>query len=86
MKRSDTFASRWKKRGLLLLAGAALLLISIPVAISAFVCVSAEGRILSADEAIDLDADAILVLGARVEQRRAKRNPEGSSEHGRLSL
>lgn len=66
MKRSDTFASRWKKRGLLLLAGAALLLISIPVAISAFVCVSAEGRILSADEAIDLDADAILVLGARV--------------------
>lgn len=66
MKQRDHSASRKKNRVLLILLAVALLLASIPFVISAYVCASVEDRIVSADNVADLDADAILVLGARV--------------------
>lgn len=66
MKLSDkTTPFRRTRIGLVFLV-AALLLFCIPPAVSAYVCTSAEDRILNADEAAALGADAILVLGARV--------------------
>ena len=55
-----------KKRILCALAAMLLLAILLPLGISAFVCASTQDRILSMEEAASLDADAILVLGARV--------------------
>ena len=55
-----------KKRILCALAAVFLLAILLPLGISAFVCASTQDRILSMEEAASLDADAILVLGARV--------------------
>ncbi|MEA4869343.1 MAG: ElyC/SanA/YdcF family protein [Christensenella sp.] len=51
---------------LLTFAAALLLALLLPLGISAFVCVSAQERILEPDEAAPFKADAILVLGARV--------------------
>lgn len=66
MKQRDHSASPKKKRILLILIAIALVLASIPFAISAYVCASVSDRILSLDDAAELNADAILVLGARV--------------------
>ena len=66
MKQRDRSASPKRKRTLLILIAIALVLASIPFAISAYVCASVSDRIVSLDEAATLDADAILVLGARV--------------------
>ena len=66
MKQRERSASPKRKRILLILVALALVLTSLPFAISAYVCVTVSDRILSLDEAAALDADAILVLGARV--------------------
>lgn len=66
MKQNDEATSLRKKRACHWLIAAALVLLSIPVAISAYVCAAVEDRICSADEVEALGADAILVLGARV--------------------
>lgn len=66
MKQNDEATSLRKKRACHWLIAAALVLLSIPVAISAYVCAAVEDRIYSADEVEALGADAILVLGARV--------------------
>lgn len=66
MKQRVQAASCKTKRLMLIFIAAASLLASVPFVISAFVCASVEDRILSLDEAAMLDADAILVLGARV--------------------
>ena len=66
MKQRERSASPKRKRTLLILIAIALVLASNPFAISAYVCASVSDRIVSLDEAATLDADAILVLGARV--------------------
>ncbi len=55
-----------RKKRLLIVLSAALLLALLPFGISAFVCASVRDRILTPDDAASLSADAILVLGARV--------------------
>lgn len=55
-----------RKKRLLIVLSAALLLALLPFGISAFVCASVQDRILTPDDAASLSADAILVLGARV--------------------
>ena len=55
-----------RKKRLLIVLSAALLLALLPFGISAFVCASVQDRILTPDDAASLNADAILVLGARV--------------------
>ena len=55
-----------KKRVLCVLASVLVLAILLPLGISAFVCASMQDRILSMDAAASLNANAILVLGARV--------------------
>ena len=55
-----------KKRILPFLIAAVLLAILVPLGVSAYVCASTQDRILSLDDASSLNADAILVLGARV--------------------
>ena len=67
MKQRTTRASRRKKRILLVFAALALLLASLPFILSEYVYTSAKDRIVSLDEASRMDADAILVLGARVQ-------------------
>lgn len=66
MMQKTQSASVLKKRVILILIAVALLLASTPFIISEYVCASAKNRILSLDDAAVLDADAILVLGARV--------------------
>lgn len=55
-----------KKRVLRTLAVLVLLAVLLPLATSYYVMASTENRILTPEEAAKLDADAILVLGARV--------------------
>ncbi|HML69509.1 MAG TPA: YdcF family protein [Clostridia bacterium] len=55
-----------KKRVLRTLAVLILLAVLLPLATSYYVMASTENRILTPEEAAKLDADAILVLGARV--------------------
>lgn len=55
-----------KKRVLRTLAVLILLAVLLPLATSYYVMASTENRILTLEEAAKLDADAILVLGARV--------------------
>lgn len=55
-----------KKRILRTLVALMLLAVLLPLATSYFVMTSTESRIISLDEAAALNADAILVLGARV--------------------
>jgi vancomycin permeability regulator SanA len=55
-----------KKRVLRTLAVLILLAVLLPLATSYYVMASTENRILTSEEAAKLDADAILVLGARV--------------------
>ena len=55
-----------RKRIALALAVLLTVLILVPLGISAFMCGSVSDRILTAEEAANLNADAILVLGARV--------------------
>jgi vancomycin permeability regulator SanA len=66
MKATTNTTRTKQRRALLLLAALFLASIILPLGISAYVCASVEDRILSAEEAALLDADAILVLGARV--------------------
>jgi vancomycin permeability regulator SanA len=66
MKQRDRSASLRRKRILFILVTIALVLASLPFAISAYVCASVSDRILSLDDAAKLHSDAILVLGARV--------------------
>ena len=66
MKRTDRSASSKRKRVLLIIVATAVVLASLPFAISAYVCNTVSDRILTLDEAAKLNADAILVLGARV--------------------
>jgi len=66
MKQRENSASTKKKRYLLAFVAVALLLASVPFAISAYVCNYVSDRILSLDDSASLNADAILVLGARV--------------------
>lgn len=55
-----------KKRVFFVLTIAVAILVSVPFLVSAAMCASVRDRILTLDEAAILDADAILVLGARV--------------------
>jgi SanA protein len=66
MKQQNKPTSLKKRRFLLFLAAAFLLAVIVPLTVSAIMCISVEDRILTLDEAASLDADAILVLGARV--------------------
>ena len=49
-----------------MLAVILLIIILLPLGISSYVCATVKDQIISLDEAAELDADAILVLGARV--------------------
>lgn len=51
---------------MLIAAAFFIILLFLPFAISGFVCLQAQDRIISADEAADLNADCVLVLGALV--------------------
>ena len=66
MKHAQPNSSKRKKRILPFLLAAALLVILLPLGVSAYVCASTQDGILSLDDASSIDADAILVLGARV--------------------
>ena len=66
MKHAQPNSAKRKKRILPFLIAAVLLAILVPLGVSAYVCASTQDRILSLDDASSLDADAILVLGARV--------------------
>jgi vancomycin permeability regulator SanA len=55
-----------KKRALVVLAALFLLSVLLPLGISAYMCSSVQDLILTPEEAAALEADAILVLGARV--------------------
>jgi SanA protein len=55
-----------KKRALIFIAALFLASFLLPLGISASMCVSMQDYILTPEEAANLDADAILVLGARV--------------------
>jgi len=63
-ERSSVFIK--KKRILVLLGIVLLLAVIIPLGVSSYVCASVKDQIITLDEAASLDADAILVLGARV--------------------
>lgn len=66
MKHAQPNSAKRKKRILPFLIAAVLLAILVPLGVSAYVCASTQDRILSLDDASSLNADAILVLGARV--------------------
>lgn len=66
MKHAQPNSPKRKKRILPFLLAAALLVILLPLGVSAYVCASTQDSILSLDDASSIDADAILVLGARV--------------------
>lgn len=66
MKEKSCSVSIKKKRVWVLLAVVLLLAVVIPVGVSSYVCVSVKDQIITSDEAAKLDADAILILGARV--------------------
>ncbi len=56
-----------KKRALIVLAALFLASILLPLGVSAYVCGSTKDQIITLEEAAQLNADAILVLGARVQ-------------------
>lgn len=66
MKQRDHSSTSKKKRFLLVFIATALLLASIPFVISTYICNDVSDRIVTLDETASLNADAILVLGARV--------------------
>ncbi len=66
MKWKQRTSKSKKKRIALALAIVLTVLILAPLGISAYMCASVSDRILSLEEAANLNADAILVLGARV--------------------
>lgn len=66
MKSKQTPSRSKKRRMLLAWALVFAVLASTPFLISAAMCASVQDQIVTLDEAADLDADAILVLGARV--------------------
>lgn len=66
MKQHHHPLSSRKKRLFLFLAAAFLLIAAVPFAISAIMCAQVQNRIIPLSEAAALDADAVLVLGARV--------------------
>ena len=66
MKRKQQSPKYKKRRIALALAIVLTVLILVPLGISAVMCASVSDRILTAEEATNLNADAILVLGARV--------------------
>ena len=68
MKRNKTPSSIRKKRRILAVVVLFAVLLCLPFAISGFVCMQAQDRIISADEAADLNADCVLVLGALVHE------------------
>lgn len=65
MKHSNQLLSK-RKKAPALTAFLLLALLLSPFAVSGLLCLSVQSRILTADEAATLDADAILVLGAKV--------------------
>lgn len=66
MKKDQATKSSKIKRALRVLVVLMLLAVLLPLGISYFMTASTEDRIITAEEAASLDADAILVLGARV--------------------
>jgi vancomycin permeability regulator SanA len=66
MKTDQTAKPSKKKRALIVLAALFLASILLPLGVSAYVCASTKDQIITLEEAALLDADAILVLGARV--------------------
>lgn len=66
MKAQSEPASTKKKRVLRVLVVMFLFAILLPLGISIYLCASVKDQIITLDEATKLDADAILVLGARV--------------------
>lgn len=66
MKAQSRPTTSKKQRIFKFLAVMLLLSILLPLGISLYVCASVKDQIISLDEAAKLDADAILVLGARV--------------------
>ena len=66
MKQRNKTAPVKKKRIIIIIAVMLFLLALLPIAASYYVMGSTADRILSVDEAAGLEADAILVLGARV--------------------
>jgi vancomycin permeability regulator SanA len=68
MKHTKQLFHNRKKRRLLAVVILFMLLFSLPFAVSGFVCLSTQSRIVTMDEAADLDADCVLVLGALVHE------------------
>lgn len=66
MKAQSRPTSTKKKRVLRVLVVMFLFAILLPLGISIYLCASVKDQIITLDEATKLDADAILVLGARV--------------------
>ena len=66
MKAQSEPTSTKKKRVLRVLVVMFLFAILLPLGISIYLCASVKDQIITLDEATKLDADAILVLGARV--------------------
>lgn len=65
-KKQDLPAGRRKHRLLAVIAALLLLCVLLIIAVNYYVMASVQDQIISSDEAASLDADAILVLGARV--------------------
>ena len=66
MKQRVHSSTSRKKRFLLVFIATALLLASIPFVISAYICNDVSDRIVTLNDTANLNADTILVLGARV--------------------
>ncbi len=66
MKKQINPASPKKKRFFLLFIAILLLVGIVTISINAYICASVKDQIITLEEASSLDADAILVLGARV--------------------
>ncbi len=68
MKRNKIPSPGRKKRRILIAAVLFVVLLCLPFAISGFVCLQTQDRIITADEAAGLNADCVLVLGALVHE------------------
>lgn len=66
MKQPKASPLRKKMRFLILPAAVLLAFAVAALSISTYICSSVEDQIITIDEAAKIDADAILVLGARV--------------------
>ena len=66
MKAENRTKPTKRKRALIVLCALLLVSILLPLGISAYVCQSVQDQILTPEQAAKLDADAVLVLGARV--------------------